>query len=64
MTMNFYDTLSPLEKTYWHQLAEVFALVNPRQPEKGLITMIQRARDEAEQKSENPAVILERYLKG
>lgn len=61
---DFYDTLSPLEQTYWHRLAEVFALVNPQQPEKGLITLIQRSRDEAQGSGETIEQVLERHYQG
>ena len=61
---DFYDTLSPLEQAYWRRLAEVFALVNPQQPEKGLITIIQRARNEAQNTEEPLEQILERHYQG
>jgi len=64
MNTDLYDTLSPLEQTYWHRLAEVFALVNPQQPEKGLITLIQRAREEAQSSGENLEDVLERHYQG
>ncbi len=64
MKTDFYDTLSPLEQAYWHRLSEVFALVNPQQPEKGLITIIQRARDEAKNTEEALEHVLERHYQG
>ena len=61
---DFYTTLSPLEKAYWHKLADVFALVNPQKPEKGLIAIIQRAREEASSKEEALELVLERHYQG
>jgi hypothetical protein len=40
----FYESLSALERTYWHKLAELFQLVNPQKPEKGIQALISRAR--------------------
>ena len=44
---DFYSALSPVEKAYWHKLAEVFQLVNPQKPEKGIQALILRARNAA-----------------
>jgi hypothetical protein len=41
---NFYNSLHPLERETWHQLYEVFQLVQPRKPEKGIRCLILRAR--------------------
>lgn len=40
----FYESLSELERTYWHKLAELFQLVDPKKPEKGIQALILRAR--------------------
>jgi hypothetical protein len=40
----FYESLSELERTYWEKLAELFQLVNPQKPEKGIQALILRAR--------------------
>ena len=64
MNTDFYNTLSLLEQTYWHRLSEVFALVDPQQPEKGLITVIQRARNEAQNTGEDLEQVLERHYQG
>lgn len=39
-----YESLSELERTYWHKLAELFQLVEPQKPEKGIQALILRAR--------------------
>jgi hypothetical protein len=39
-----YESLSALERTYWHKLAELFQLVNPQKSEKGIQALILRAR--------------------
>jgi hypothetical protein len=41
---NFYHSLHPLERETWHQLHELFQLVQPRKPEKGIRSLILRAR--------------------
>jgi hypothetical protein len=40
----FYESLSELEKYYWHKLADLFQLVSPQKPEKGIHALILRAR--------------------
>lgn len=45
----FYDSLSPIEKAYWHKLAELFQMVNPQKPEKGIEALILRARKASKQ---------------
>ena len=40
----FYNSLSQIEQEYWHQLADLFQLVNPQKPEKGIQSLILRAR--------------------
>jgi hypothetical protein len=59
---DFYATLSPLEKTYWHKLDEVFAQVSPQKPEKGLRTIIQRARKEVLKTGEDLELVLEQHF--
>jgi hypothetical protein len=41
---SFYEALLPIEKTYWHKLADLFQLVAPQKPERGIETLILRAR--------------------
>ncbi len=40
----FYESLSELERAYWYKLAELFQLVDPQKPEKGIQALILRAR--------------------
>lgn len=44
---DFYQTLSPLEKEYWHKLDSVFQQVQPQKPEKGIQALLIRARQMA-----------------
>lgn len=46
-TLHFYQSLNALEKEYWHRLYEIFQRVNPQKPEKGIRTLITRARQSA-----------------
>lgn len=46
----FYESLSALERTYWHKLAELFQLVDPQKPEKGIQALILRARKASAEK--------------
>ncbi len=39
------DTLSPLEREYRQKLLDLFSLVNPRQPQKGVQALLTRARE-------------------
>lgn len=41
---HFYLSLSLLEQKYWHRLHELFMLVQPQKPEKGIKTLLLRAR--------------------
>ena len=43
----FYQSLSPIEQAAWHRLDELFQLVQPQKPEKGIKTLIIRARAQA-----------------
>lgn len=61
---DFYTTLSAVEKIYWHKLADVFALVSPQQPQKGLITIIQRACEEARSTGKTLDEALEEHFLG
>lgn len=61
---SFYSTLTDLEKTYWHKLSEVFAQVQPQQPEKGIEALIQRARKAALEKGTDLAIELEYQFRG
>ncbi len=45
---DFYQTLSELEREYWHRLDALFQQVQPQQPEKGIEALILRARRQAE----------------
>ena len=40
----FYNSLSELEQHYWHELHQVFQLVQPQKPGKGCKAIILRAR--------------------
>ncbi|HEY8269719.1 MAG TPA: hypothetical protein VIG33_02440 [Pseudobdellovibrionaceae bacterium] len=61
---SFYDSLSSLEKTYWHKLSEVFQLVAAQKPEKGIETLLLRARKAAEQNGTTLAQELETVFQG
>lgn len=60
----FYDSLSEVERDYWHQLAELFQLVTPQKPEKGIETLILRARKASAQKQTPLAHELEVVFQG
>lgn len=55
---DFYQTLSPLEKEYWHQLDSLFQQVQPQEPEKGIQALLMRAR----QKTVTDGIPLEQAL--
>jgi len=40
----FYESLTEIEKLYWQRLAELFQMVNPQKPEKGIQALILKAR--------------------
>jgi hypothetical protein len=40
----FWESLLPVEKNYWEQWMELFSRVHPQKPEKGIQTLILRAR--------------------
>ena len=50
LSPNFYETLTPVEQAYWHRFAELFQLVAAQKPEKGIETLIRRARNAATEK--------------
>ncbi len=60
----FYQSLSPLEQSAWHRLYAVFQCVQPQKPEKGIKTLILRARDMASQQNIALAIALESILAG
>lgn len=60
----FYDELSSIEKTYWHQLSDLFELVSPQKPEKGIKTLILRARSAARHPGSNLETELEKIFQG
>jgi hypothetical protein len=41
---SFYESLTETEKVYWQRLADLFQMVNPQKPEKGLQALISKAR--------------------
>jgi hypothetical protein len=47
LSSDFYKALSPIEKEYWYKLFELFQLVNPQKPEKGIETLLLRAQKAA-----------------
>jgi hypothetical protein len=63
-TPDFYASLSPLESSYWQKLDALFKRVSARQPEKGIATLILRARAMAESESIPLAEALEAVLTG
>jgi hypothetical protein len=40
----FYESLTETEKLYWQRLADLFQMVNPQKPEKGIKALILKAR--------------------
>ena len=46
-----YESLSPIEQDYWHRFNDLFALVEAKQPEKGILALIQRAKVQATSKN-------------
>jgi hypothetical protein len=60
----FYQSLNTLEKEAWHHLAELFQQVSPQKPEKGIRTLILRARDDAEKQGLPLEEALKRMLAG
>ena len=60
----YYQTLSPLEQAYWHRFHDLFQLVQPQKPEKGIRTLIARAQRHAEQHGVSLAEALEQSYLG
>jgi len=61
---DFYSDLSPLEQTYWHKLAELFQLVDPKKPEKGCKALILKARKSSLEKVSSLETELELIFQG
>ena len=61
---NFYASLTPLEKNYWEQLDILFQRVSAQKPEKGIQTLIIRARALAAAQNMPLSAALEETLKG
>lgn len=60
----FYQSLSPIEKEYWHKLDTVFQQVNPQKPAQGIEALLKRAKAAATQENIPLAQALEEMLKG
>lgn len=60
----FYLSLNALEQAYWHHLHEVFQLVQPKKPEKGIKTLILRAREQALSQNTPLEAALQQILEG
>jgi hypothetical protein len=43
-TSIFYESLTEIEKLYWNKLEDLFQMVKPKKPEKGLQALISKAR--------------------
>lgn len=61
---DFYQTLNPLEKEYWHQLDSVFQQVQPQKPEKGIQALLMRARQRTVTEKIPLEQALQRMLQG
>ena len=61
---DFYSDLSALEQTYWHKLADLFQLVEPKKPEKGCKALILKARKSSLEKQSSLEAELELIFRG
>lgn len=60
----FYRSLNLLEQSYWQQLYDVFQLVQPQKPEKGIKALIIRARALADNENISLEAALQSILEG
>jgi hypothetical protein len=60
----FYLSLSTLEQSYWQRLQTLFQLVQPQKPEKGIKTLILRAREQAASQNSTLEIALEQIFEG
>ena len=60
----FYSSLDALEQAYWHRFHELFQLVQPQKPEKGIKTLIVRARAMASTQNISLETALQQTLAG
>lgn len=60
----FYQSLNPLEKIYWKKFDILFKKVSAQKPEKGIYTLIERARKIAKTEHIPLKLALEKMLEG
>ncbi len=54
--------LSSVEQAYWEKFLDVFMLVSPAKPEKGIVALIKRSRKRAERDNLELETVLEEEL--
>lgn len=59
-----FDDLNPAERLFIERLAQVFAMVNPQKPEKGMMALLTRARQLAKETGQPLELVLEEVYQG
>lgn len=63
MTEIAYEQLNNVEQQYWDKWMQLFLKVDPKHPEKGIVTMIKRARAYAEKEKISLEQSLSKFYK-